>query len=99
MQDVRLPRTTCGAEPIEANRVRVRITRGFLTSRLGLALLGACCVFLLSAAGFVVYRWISYGHMIDERLAGHAQQTTARIYAAPTRISDGEMLSASQLVS
>ena len=37
--------------------------------------------------------------MIDEHLAGHVDQTTARIYAAPTRISVGQALSAPDLVS
>ena len=37
--------------------------------------------------------------MIDEHLAGHVDQTTARIYAAPTRISVGQALAASELVS
>jgi penicillin-binding protein 1B len=45
------------------------------------------------------YYWISYGRMIDLRLSGHIQQTTARIYAAPMRIYTGETLSASDLAN
>jgi penicillin-binding protein 1B len=37
--------------------------------------------------------------MIDEHLAGHVNQTTARLYAAPEQISVGEKLSASDLVT
>jgi len=83
----------------EANLMRVRINRGLLTSRLGLALLGTVFAFLLVGVGFLAYRWISYGRMIDERLAGHGVQTTARIYAAPARIFAGENMTAPQLVS
>ena len=79
--------------------MRLRITRGFLTSRLGLVLCGIFGAILLTGAGVLLYYWITFGRMIDERLAGHAQQTTARIYAAPDRISDGETLSVPQLVS
>ncbi len=54
---------------------------------------------LLIGAGVVSYYWYIYGRMIDEHLAGHIDQTTARIYAAPTRISVGQALSAPDLVS
>ncbi len=79
--------------------MRVRITRGMLTSRLGLALLGTIVAIFLAGVGFLTYRWVSFGRMIDERLAGHGQQTTARIYAAPARIFTGENLTGAQLVS
>ena len=35
--------------------------------------------------------------MIDQRLSGHIQQTTARIYAAPMRISTGEALTIGEM--
>jgi len=79
--------------------MRVRISRGLLTSRLGLVVLGTVAAIFLTGLGFLVYRWVSYGRMIDERLAGHTQQTTARIYAAPARIFNGESMTAPQLVS
>jgi penicillin-binding protein 1B len=78
--------------------MRVRITRGFLTSRPGLALCGVFGLVLLTGAGLLIYYWITFGRMIDERLAGHAQQTTARIYAASARIAEGEMFSVPQLI-
>ncbi len=37
--------------------------------------------------------------MIDQRLSGHIQQTTARIYAAPMRISTGEAFTVSDLAN
>jgi penicillin-binding protein 1B len=83
---------------VEGYRVGVRI-RGFTASRLGLWLLGIYLGCVLLGAGVVAYYWHVYGRMIDEHLAGHIDQTTARIYAAPTRISVGQALSASDLVS
>ena len=70
--------------------MRIRIGQGFWTSRLGLALLGSAIFLLLVALGTGTYYWVSYGRMIDQRLSGHIEQTTARIYAAPMRISTGE---------
>ena len=76
----------------------VRIQRGFLASGLGLALFGTFFALLLVGTGIFTYYWITYGRMIDERMAGHINQTTARIYATPQRIFDGEALAASGLV-
>jgi penicillin-binding protein 1B len=60
-------------------------------------MLGAATFLLLVVAGVTTYYWISYGRMIDLRLSGHIQQTTARIYAAPIRISTGEPLTVAEL--
>ena len=79
--------------------MRIRIGRGFWASRFGLALLGTAVVLLLVAAGIGTYYWISYGRMIDLRLSGHVQQTTARIYAAPMRIYTGETFSVSDMAN
>ncbi len=72
--------------------MRIRIGRGNGASRFGLVLLGISILLLLVATGVGTYYWISYGRMIDLRLSGHIQQTTARIYAAPMRIYTGEAL-------
>jgi penicillin-binding protein 1B len=72
--------------------LRIRIGRGFWVSRFGLALLGTTVFLLLVATGVVTYYWVSFGRMIDLRLSGHIQQTTARIYAAPMRIFTGEKI-------
>jgi penicillin-binding protein 1B len=79
--------------------VRVRINRGFLLSRPGLALLGLFLACVLVVAGIFGYYWWAYGRMIDEHLAGHIEQNSARIYAAPTRIAVGQQLSSANIVS
>ena len=95
-----VPRSAPDGRLLEGHRVRVRINRGFLLSGLGLTLLGAfvalCCWLARESSPTTGH---VYGRMIDEHLAGHVDQTTARIYAAPTRISVGQKLSASDLVS
>ena len=79
--------------------MRIRLGRGFWGSRYGLAVLGTAVFLLLVAAGMGTYYWISYGRMIDLRLSGHIQQTTARIYAAPMRIYTGQTLSVSDMAN
>jgi len=79
--------------------LRIRLGRGDWASRFGLILAGVGILLLLVALSTGVYYWISYGRMIDERLSGHVQQTTARIYAAPMRISTGEALTVSEMAN
>jgi penicillin-binding protein 1B len=79
--------------------LRIRIGRGFWGSRFGLVLLGTFVFLLLAVAGIGTYYWISFGRMIDLRLSGHIQQTTARIYAAPMRIYTGESLSLADMAN
>ena len=79
--------------------MRIRIGRGFWGSRFGLVLLGTFVFLLLAVAGIGTYYWISFGRMIDLRLSGHIQQTTARIYAAPMRIYTGEPLSLADMAN
>jgi penicillin-binding protein 1B len=77
--------------------LRIRIGQGYWGARLGLILLGTAIFFVLVSIGIGTYYWISYGRMIDLRLSGHIQQTTARIYAAPMRIYAGEALTVADL--
>ncbi len=79
--------------------MRIRIGRGKWGSRLGLFFFGTAIVLLLVAIGIGTYYWISYGRMIDLRLSGHIQQTTARIYAAPMRIYTGEALTVADMAN
>jgi penicillin-binding protein 1B len=79
--------------------LRIRISRGFWGSRYGLALLAAIALMVLAAIASVSYYWIVYGRMIDARLSGHIQETTARIYASPVRISAGEPLTVDDLAN
>jgi len=66
-------------------------------SRLSLAAFGVAIFLLLVVGGIGTYYWISYGRMIDLGLSGHIQQTTAKIYAAPMRVSTGESLSIGEM--
>ena len=75
----------------------IRIKR-FRATRLGLWLLGIYLACVLLGGGVVFYYWHAYGRMIDEHLAGHIAQNTARIYASPTHISVGQALSEADLV-
>jgi penicillin-binding protein 1B len=79
--------------------LQIRINRGFWASRFGLVLLAVTLLLLLTATGVATYYWISYGRMIDLRLSGHIQQTTARIYAIPMRISTGQSLTVAELAN
>ncbi len=78
---------------------RIRINRGFWTSRTGLAILGSAgFLFLLSLSTFTYYH-ITYSRMIDRRLSGRAFQNTAQIYTAPAQVSVGQTLSPAELTS
>jgi len=79
--------------------LRIRIGRGDWGSRLGLILLGTAVFLVIAVAGIGTYYWISYGRMIDLRLSGHIQQTTARIYAAPMRIYAGEAITVANMAN
>lgn len=79
--------------------MRVRINRGFLLSRFGLSLLGLFLGCVLIGAGVFAYYWHAYGRMIDEHLAGHIDQTTAGIYAAPMHIAVGQQLSSAEVIN
>ena len=79
--------------------MRIRIGQGFWATRVGLVLLGTVLVLLLTATGVTTYYWISYGRMIDLRISGHIQQTTARIYSDPMRISAGQSLTVAELAN
>ena len=70
-----------------------RIRREVLVSRWSLAIFAAVLATLFIGGGTFTYYWVHYGRMIDQLLAGHINQTAARIYAAPSRISVGQALS------
>ncbi|PYU13294.1 MAG: hypothetical protein DMG29_12250, partial [Acidobacteria bacterium] len=70
--------------------MRIRIGRGFWSSRLGLTLLAFAGFLLLAGASLFTYYHLTFGRMIDRRLSGRAFQATARIYTAPVRIFVGQ---------
>jgi penicillin-binding protein 1B len=77
--------------------LRIRITRGFWTSRIGLALLGTVLAVLVTAASFFAYYYIQFGHLIDQRLTGQVFQSTSRVYSSPGHIYVGEPLHSGDL--
>ena len=79
--------------------MRIRIARGFWTSRFGIALLVGLLAILLGATSVVAYYYIQFGHLIDQRLTGQIFQNTSRVYSAPGRIYAGESLRATDLAS
>ena len=79
--------------------MRIRIGRGFWSSRLGLTLLAFACFLLLAGVSLFTYYHLTFGRMIDRRLSGRAFQATARIYTAPVRIFVGQTLTASEFAN
>ena len=69
--------------------MRIRIARGFWTSRLGIAVLGAALVALLVATIVFAGYYIQFGHLIDQRLTGQIYQNTSSVYSAPGQIFTG----------
>ena len=79
--------------------MRIRLARGFWTSKTGIALLCTAMAILLSATGVFAYYYIQFGHMIEQRLTGQIYQNTSRVYSSPGRIFVGESLRQSDLAS
>lgn len=79
--------------------MRIRIARGFWTSRFGIALLVGLLAILLGATSVLTYYYIAFGHLIKERLTGQIYQNTSRVYSAPGRIYAGESLRSSDLAT
>jgi penicillin-binding protein 1B len=79
--------------------LRVRLSRGFWSSRFGLGVLGIILAVLLAATGTFAYYYIQFGRMINDRLTGQIYQNTSRVYSAPGRIYVGESLRANDLAT
>jgi len=79
--------------------LRIRIGRGFWSSRPGLTLLGVALLLLVAGAGFFTYFYVSYARMIERRLAGGPSQKTSGIYTAPARIFTGQALAPNELAN
>ncbi|MGB7562696.1 MAG: PBP1A family penicillin-binding protein, partial [Candidatus Acidiferrales bacterium] len=72
--------------------MRIRVARGFWTSRFGLALLGTALCAILIAAGIFTFYWVRDSHLIDQRLTGQVFGHASHIYSAPGRIFVGEAM-------
>jgi penicillin-binding protein 1B len=70
--------------------LRIRIQKGFFTSRIGLTILGILFAGFLIAAGVFTFYYIKYSRMIDARLSGNVLQNTTQIFSAPEYISVGQ---------
>ncbi len=79
--------------------MRIRISRGFWSSKLGLGILGITLGLLLAVASVFTYYYVQFGHLITQRLGGQIYQNTSRVYSAPGRIYTGESLKENDLKS
>ena len=77
--------------------MRVRLARGFWTSRLGLALLGTVLCLILVTAGIFTFYWVRFSRLIDARLTGQVFGHTSHIFSAPERIFTGEEMTPANL--
>src|SRR6185437_7576674 len=77
--------------------LRLRLARGFWTSRFGIAILGTALGVFLAAAGVYTYYWVHFSHLIDERLGGQVFGHTSHIFSAPEKIFVGEQTSPGNL--
>jgi len=79
--------------------LRIRIGKGFFTSKLGLTFLGIVFAIFLTSGGIFTYYYIKYSRMIDARLSGKVLQNTTQIFSAPEYISTGQAWSAEDLTT
>jgi penicillin-binding protein 1B len=77
--------------------LRIRLRKGFWTSRWGLAILGTALALVLTTISVFTYYYIVYARMIDQRLSGNVFQHTTGIYTQPGRIFDGQATNAASL--
>ena len=77
--------------------MRIRIARGFWSSRAGLVILGLALLAILVAAGTYTFYWVRFSHLIDQRLSGQVFGHTSHIFSAPEKIFVGEHISPGNL--
>ncbi len=70
--------------------MRIRVQKGFFTSKIGLSILGTVFAMFLVAGGIFTYYYMKYSRMIDARLSGNVLQNTTQIFSAPEHISPGQ---------
>jgi penicillin-binding protein 1B len=79
--------------------LRIRLARGFWTSRFGIAILVVFLAALVAGAGVVTYYYVQFGKLIDQRLTGQIFENTSSVYTAPGHIYAGEALREPDLTS
>jgi penicillin-binding protein 1B len=79
--------------------LRIRIQKGFWTSKFGLTILGIVFACFFTAASVFAWYYIKYSRLIDGRLSGNVLQNTTQIFSAPERISPGQAWSPDDLVT
>ena len=62
-------------------------------------MLAGALALLLVATIFFAYYYVSFGHLINQRLTGQIYQNTSRVYTAPGRIFTGETMRSGDLAS
>ncbi|HVA72491.1 MAG TPA: PBP1A family penicillin-binding protein [Candidatus Limnocylindrales bacterium] len=77
--------------------MRVRLARGFWTSRFGLVVLSLALCAILAGAGVFTYYWVRFSHLIDARLTGQVFGHTSHIFSAPESIFVGEPMTPASL--
>ena len=79
--------------------MRIRIERGFWTSRVGLAVLGSALLLLVFATSIFAYYYIQFGKLINQRLTGQVYQNTSRVFSSPGHIYTGESMRSGDLAT
>jgi len=79
--------------------LRIRIERGFWTSRVGLAVLGSALLLLVVATSVFAYYYIQFGKLINQRLTGQVYQNTSRVFSGPGHIYTGETMRSGDLAT
>ncbi len=72
--------------------MRIRFTRGFWTSRLGLGILAALFLVFVVGTGVFVHYWLRFSRLIDARLTGQVFPRASQVYSAPEIVTVGEQL-------
>ena len=79
--------------------MRIRLSRGFWTSRFGITVLASGVLLLFAGASVFAYYYVSYSRMIEARLSGQVFGNTSQVYSAPRRIYAGELIAESDVVA
>jgi len=79
--------------------LRIRILKGFFTSKWGLTLLAVIFATILTGASVFTYYYVKYSRLIDVRLSGRVLQNTTQIFSAPETISVGQTWTPDDLIT